>query len=130
MFSNNGDGTFTECASACGLDFKLFVKGVTCADYDNDGAMDLYLSVRNGPNVLMRNDGPEPSTAGASTRNARWKFTDVSVHARVTQPNFSFATWFFDFDNDGWDDLFACGYGINHVGDIADDYLQIGRAHV
>ncbi len=124
LFRNNGDGTFTECAAACGLALKLFVKGVTCADYDNDGDTDIYLSVRAGPNVLLRNDGPEPFASTPSATPARWRFTDVSIPARVTQPSFSFATWFFDFDNDGWEDLFACGYGINHVGDVADDYLR------
>ncbi|MEI6341176.1 MAG: FG-GAP-like repeat-containing protein [Verrucomicrobiota bacterium] len=125
LFRNNGDGTFTECAADVGLALKLFVKGVACSDYDNDGDPDLYLSVRAGPNVLLRNDATAPVPSPSSPAKAsRRVFTDVSIPARVTQPNFSFATWFFDFDNDGWEDLFACGYGINHVGDVADDYLH------
>ena len=125
LFRNNGDGTFTECAAESGIALKLFVKGVAVADHDNDGDPDIYLSVRAGPNVLLRNDGPAPSASNApASKFPRWTFTDVSFQARVTQPAFSFATWFFDYDNDGWEDLFACGYGINHVGDVADDYLH------
>jgi hypothetical protein len=43
----------------------------------------------------------------------------------VTQPLYSFPTWFFDYDNDGWLDLFVSGYGINNVADIAADYLGL-----
>lgn len=120
LFHNNGDGTFTECASACGLAVKRFVKGVTWADYDNDGRPDLYLSCRDGANLLFHNDGPAP---GAAPKSGKWQFTELAHHAGVTEPLMSFPTWFFDYDNDGWEDLFVCGYYIQNVGDIAADYL-------
>jgi hypothetical protein len=34
----------------------------------------------------------------------------VTSRAGVAEPIYSFPTWFFDFDNDGWDDLFVGGY--------------------
>jgi hypothetical protein len=37
----------------------------------------------------------------------------------------SFPAWFFDYDNDGWEDLFVCGYRANYVGEIAADYLGL-----
>jgi len=119
LFHNNRDGTFTECAQAVGLRIAEFVKGVACADYDNDGRPDLYLSCRNAPNILLHNDGP----TGPGSATNHWSFTDVSRRARVQDPTFSFPTWFFDYDNDGWEDLFVAGYGINHVGDIAASYI-------
>jgi len=118
LFHNNGNGTFTECAAASGVALARFVKGVACADYDRDGRPDLYLSCLEGRNVLLHNDGPG-ETPGA------WKFRDVSQAAGVADQVLSFATWFFDYDNDGWDDLFACGYRIKNVGDIAADYLGL-----
>ena len=54
-----------------------------------------------------------------------WQFTDVAKAAGVTEPFYSFPTWFFDYDNDGWLDLFVSGYGINNVGDVAADYLGL-----
>ncbi len=117
LFHNNHDGTFTECAAACGLDVKTFVKGVACADYDHDGRPDLYLSILGAPNMLFHNDGPEPS--------GQWKFSDVAAHAGVTEPLASFPTWFFDYDNDGWEDLFVSGYKMQDVGAVAADYLGL-----
>src|SRR5258705_9940238 len=34
-----------------------------------------------------------------------WKFTDVTETAGVGKQSNSFATWFFDYDNDGWPDI-------------------------
>ncbi|HVY70188.1 MAG TPA: CRTAC1 family protein [Verrucomicrobiae bacterium] len=124
LFHNNRDGTFTECAALCGLNVKRFVKGVTCADYDHDGRPDLYLSCRDAQNLLFHNDGPAEGANGPATK---WKFTEVSRTAGVTDPVFSFSTWFFDYDNDGWEDLFVSGYKIRNVGDVAADYL--GKPH-
>src|ERR1700721_2564695 len=38
-----------------------------------------------------------------------------------TETTFSF--FFFDYDNDGWPDLYVGGYGTRDVGDVARDYL-------
>jgi hypothetical protein len=118
LFRNNRDGTFTECAAASGLAVARYVKGVACGDYDNDGRPDLYLSCLDGPNLLFHNDVSPASPGG-------WKFTEVGRQAGVTEPLHSFTTWFFDYDNDGWEDLFVAGYSIRNVGDVAADYLGL-----
>jgi hypothetical protein len=122
LYHNNGNGTFTECALDCGIGFVGFVKGVCSADFNHDGRPDLFLSVLGGPNVLFRNDGP---TRTNSIGQLVWTFTDVARQAGVTEPIYSFPCWFFDYDNDGWDDLFVCGYSIRDVGDICADYLGL-----
>jgi hypothetical protein len=120
LFRNNGDGTFTDVAAECGVDLIGFYKGVVAGDYNNDGRPDLFLSDRNGPKRLLRNDGP----AGPD-RSARgpWKFTDVAEAAGIDGPANSFPCWFWDYDNDGWEDIMVTGYGIQDVGDIAADYM-------
>ncbi len=35
----------------------------------------------------------------------------------------------FDYDNDGWEDIFVAGYKITNVGDVAADYLGLPHRH-
>ena len=114
LFHNNGDGTFTETARPYRLAVFGYVKGVAWGDYDNDGLLDLYVSVLNSPNQLFHNDGEQ--------ENGRWKFSDVAKEAGVQLPVASFPTWFWDFDNDGWLDIFVSGYHAT-AGDVALEYL-------
>jgi len=97
LFHNKGDGTFEEISHAAGIDRTAFTKGVTAADYDHDGFVDFYVSNFDGPNALYHNNG-------------NLTFTDVSRQAGVQAPLISFATWFFDYDNDGWPDIFVNSY--------------------
>ncbi len=115
LFHNNHDGTFTEVAGPNGLADMGFVKGVAWGDFNNDGRPDLYVSVKGAAHHLFRNDGPmDPK----NPRGDRWKFTDVTLQAGVTEPVHSFATWFFDYDNDGWPDLFVSGFYVETLNDI------------
>jgi hypothetical protein len=120
LYRNNGDGTFVECAAESGVQAVGFVKAVTSGDYNNDGRPDLFLSTRGGPKLLYRNDGPA-GTDGS--RKGPWKFTEVGQAAGITGPAHTFPCWFFDYDNDGWLDLFIAGYAIQDIGDVLADYL-------
>ena len=107
LFHNNRDGTFTECAAASGVKVVGYVKAVATGDYNNDGRPDLYISQMGGTyNPLLRNDGPRDP----GDPKAGWKFTNVTREAGLDESIFSFPCWFFDYDNDGWQDIFVCGY--------------------
>jgi hypothetical protein len=121
LFRNQGDGTFKEIARFSGVTVRNYVKGVTAGDFNNDGRPDLFVSILGGSNRLFRNDGPRPGEPA----NAGWVFTDVAREAGVTDPAQSFPCWFFDYDNDGWTDLFVAGYKISNVGDLAADYVGL-----
>ena len=110
LFRNNGDGTFTDVAHEAGVDLVGFVKSVVSVDYDNDGWPDLFVSVFGGKKMLYHNNG-------------NGTFTDVADRAGIKGPKFSFGSFFFDYDNDGWPDLFVCGYKADNIGDIANDYV-------
>jgi hypothetical protein len=114
LFHNNHDGTFSDIGAASGLGGLGFVKGVAWGDYNLDGRPDLYVSVMNGKNHLFRNDGP----CNAKNIAKGWKFTDVTETAGVAKQSNSFATWFFDYDNDGWPDIFVAGYSLQASGDV------------
>lgn len=100
LFLNNGDGTFKDISHSAGVDRVAFTKAVVSADYDNDGYPDFYVSNYAGNNFLYHN-------------NHNNTFTDVAQQAGVLGPWISFPTWFFDYDNDGWPDLFVTSYFIS-----------------
>jgi hypothetical protein len=105
LFFNNRDGTFTEVAKQVGIDLDDFVKGVSWGDVNNDGLPDLYVSVLYGRNKLYMNKG--------GTSVADWHFEERAAAAGVELPVASFPTWFFDYDNDGFEDLFVPSYDVN-----------------
>jgi hypothetical protein len=121
LFLNNGDGTFTDVAPRLGLDVSLFVKGVSWGDVNNDGWLDLYLSVLGGPNRLFINRG------GHTLDD--WRFEETAGPAGVHEPFFSFPTWFWDYDNDGWLDLCVGNSDLRRVdfagADLAREYLGL-----
>ncbi len=102
LFLSNKNGTFTEIAAKSGVAVELFVKGVTSGDYDNDGWQDIFLSTMSGRRLLFKNMG---------VHNNFPVFRDVTTEAHLDkETNRTFTTWFFDYDNDGWLDIFACDY--------------------
>jgi tetratricopeptide (TPR) repeat protein len=112
LFHNKGDGTFEDISHAAGIDQTAFTKGVTAADYDQDGYMDFYVSSTGSRNFLYHNNG-------------NLTFTEVGRQAGVQAPFVSFATWFFDYDNDGWPDLFVTSYLATSVTEVLKTYLGL-----
>ncbi|CAN5479822.1 hypothetical protein BH09BAC3_BH09BAC3_34820 [soil metagenome] len=102
FFLSNQDGTFTEMAKLAGINVERYVKGVTSGDYDHDGWKDVFISTINGQRLLFKNDGHS---------GREISFTDVTSNAGIDkQHGNTFPTWFWDYDNDGWLDIFACDY--------------------
>lgn len=97
LFENRGDGTFREVTTAAGVANLRFAKGAAWGDFDADGDPDLYVSNLLEPNRLYRNQGDG-------------RFVDVAEELGVSAPVHSFATWFWDYDNDGNLDLYVAGY--------------------
>ncbi len=102
LYMSNKNGTFTEVASIAKCQVVDFVKGVSAADYDNDGLQDIVISGLQGRRTLLRNTG---------LKNKIPQFEDVTERAGLGDVRVStFPTWFWDYDNDGWQDIFVCGY--------------------
>ena len=97
LFQNQGDGTFVDVAERRGVENLRFAKGVAWGDYDGDGWPDLYVSNMGSQNRLFRNLEGQ-------------RFKNVAPKLGVGEPNRSFASWFFDYDNDGRLDIFVCSY--------------------
>ena len=100
LFLNKGDGTFEDISHAAGIDRTAFTKGVVAADFDNDGYVDFYVSNQNGANYLYHN-------------NHNLTFTNIAKQAGVPGVGRGFAAWSFDYDNDGWPDLFVANFSLS-----------------
>jgi hypothetical protein len=95
LYRNRGDGTFEDVTAKAGVAVGDRVSvGATFADYDNDGYADLFVTSTRGGNVLFHNRGDGT-------------FEDVTAKAGVTHAGHSQTPVFFDFDNDGYLDLFV-----------------------
>lgn len=100
FFHNDGNGHFTDRTRDAGLDGLWGGLNMISADYNNDGLVDVLILRgawlgREGrlPNSLLRNNGDGT-------------FTDVTQEAGMYSENpTQTATWF-DYDGDGWLDLF------------------------
>ena len=99
LYRNNGDGTFTDVAAQAGvLGQEGEAIGAVAFDYDNDGRPDLYVTYIEKPNLLFHNRGDGT-------------FEEVGQKAGVALNAYSTSAVAFDYDRDGWPDLYVLVYG-------------------
>jgi Flp pilus assembly protein TadD/peroxiredoxin len=129
LFTNDGQGRFTPVPGAFRFDAPLqgVLTGLSMADYDRDGFLDVYLCVysyffgageekagtpmpyhdaRNGPpGVLFHNDG-------------HGRFVDATRATGLDAGNnrYHFAAAWADYDEDGWPDLLVANdFGVKNL---------------
>ncbi|MCM3906394.1 MAG: CRTAC1 family protein, partial [Pyrinomonadaceae bacterium] len=103
LYRNKGDGSFEDIAVMAGAGYdengRTFAgMGVDCADYDNDGNIDVFITtLSNETYPLYRNNGD-------------LSFTYLTNSSGVGQISLLYSGWgtrFLDADNDGLRDLFV-----------------------
>jgi hypothetical protein len=98
LYHNLQNGKFEEVSGRAGLRDPAarvrHCKGSAWLDYDNDGYPDLFLNNLRGVAQLFHN-------------NRNGTFSDVTAEMNVQGPYHGFSCWAWDYDNDGWLDLFA-----------------------
>ncbi len=109
LFRGRGDGTFEDVSAETGTDApaegrtafgRLYRSGMglAVADYDGDG----------WPDLLITNFANEPNTLYRNVEGTLFEETDA--RAGLAAPSIPYSKWgcnFFDYDNDGWPDLFV-----------------------
>jgi len=99
LYRNRGNGTFLEVAAQAGIDTpgQSGYKGSTWVDFDNDRYPDLFVDGLKGQARLWHN-------------NRNGTFSDATSSMQIDGPRWGFGCWAFDYDNDGWLDIFATSF--------------------
>ncbi len=155
LFRNEGGGKFSDVTQSSGISAAFGPGlGVTCADFNGDGLIDIYVANDGAANLLwinkgggkfeenglisgasyaadgvaragmgvtaadFDNDGDEDLLVTNLTKegstlyrnNGKGQFDDTTIEFNLAQASFlstGFGAGWFDYDNDGWLDLFA-----------------------
>jgi hypothetical protein len=159
LFRNNGNGTFTDVTRKAGLRRQEVRWGAGCTflDYDRDGSLDLFICnyLKLDPKKIPVADnthfcqwkgvpvmcGPRGLPADTNLlfhNNGDGTFTDVSAKSGILKPGprFSITAVSYDFDNDGWPDIYVAVdsqpsilYQNNHDGTFTDVAVSAGCAY-
>jgi hypothetical protein len=107
LFSNQREGSFKDISEESGLKSNGGSSCATVGDYNNDGFLDLFVaSVDGNNNILYRNKGNGSFEAAGNEKN---------IFTALQKTKISDVT-FFDFDNDGFQDLIIAGESIEKEG--------------
>ncbi len=96
LYRNEGEGTFTDVTAKAGVGDRGYGLGVSAADFDDDGDLDLYV-LNFGANVLYRNEGDGT-------------FADVSKASGLDDSLWSVSAPWLDYDGDGDLDVYVVNY--------------------
>ena len=100
LYNNDGSFNFQDVTASAGFPMtSLKSYGASWGDYNNDGFLDVFICNRDEnfiePNYLFKNNGDGT-------------FTDISAAAGIHNTSkLSFCAAFFDFNNDGWQDIYV-----------------------
>ncbi|HEX2164504.1 MAG TPA: CRTAC1 family protein [Thermoanaerobaculia bacterium] len=115
LWRNAGGGRFEDWTERSGLGMRDRVSvGASFVDVDNDGDPDLFVTTVRKGNALFRNDGGG-------------RFTEVTVAAGLAYSGHSSGAVFFDYDRDGWVDLFLVNVGRYTTDEVGPGGYYVGR---
>jgi len=113
LYLNRGDFRFTETAEAAGVAAAgLWNTGVTMADVNGDGWLDIYVcrsaaaAADRRRNLLFINNGDPQGPANAPT------FTERAAEYGLDDPGYSTQAAFFDYDRDGDLDMYLLNHSV------------------
>ncbi|MFM8392809.1 MAG: CRTAC1 family protein [Acidobacteriota bacterium] len=169
LFRNDGGGRFSDVSARAGIGaLSGPALGVSCADFDGDGWIDIYVANDGAANHLWTNrrdgtfeesglvsgaayaaDGMARAGMGVAVadidrdndfdilvtnltrqgstlyrNNGKGLFDDATIDFRLAQPTYmstGFGVTWFDYDLDGWLDLFAANGAVTRLPALRSD---------
>jgi tetratricopeptide (TPR) repeat protein len=130
LYRNNGDGRFTDVAPQAGVEDIGAGMSVSWLDYDNDGADDLYVAnmwtaagqrvstqevFKKGSSREVRALYQKHAMGNSLFQNRGAAFQDATNSAGVGMGRWSWSSDTFDFDHDGFPDLYIANGMISGV---------------
>lgn len=117
IYRNLGDMKFEDVTPKSGIDHEGWTTGVTVADLNNDGLLDLYFSL-SGPDYATK------STANKCYINTgKFNFEERAKEMGIADRGLSTQALFFDYDGDGDLDLFVLNHAVRNWGNLVPDWL-------
>jgi len=128
LFHNNGNGTFTNVTKEAGVEGGNWSTGCAWGDYDRDGRLDLYVAryvdfekgriPTPGANTYCNYRGVPvacgprglpglPDLLYHNEGNGKFREVNADTGVRDTIRGYGLGVVWFDFDNDGWPDIFV-----------------------
>ena len=100
LYRNKGDFAFEDRTNESGIEGEYWANGVSVVDINQDGLMDIYVSVGGFANKKDRKNK-------LFINNGDFKFTESAESYGVADSGHSTQAAFFDFDRDGDLDLYV-----------------------
>jgi hypothetical protein len=101
LYLNKGNVQFDDITESAGVATDKWVYGASMVDIDNNGYLDVYVSV-SGPEWSR----PEERTNLLFLNNGDRTFTEAAAQYQIADTGFTTQGAFFDYDRDGYLDLF------------------------
>lgn len=147
VYMNNGDGTFRDESLKAIKKTSINSMGADISDFNNDGYLDIFVDdmdmednytyktfMLSSQVEIMRilqnaGYGYQNRSNSLQMNNGDGTFSEISRTAGVSTTDWSWSTFFTDFDNDGWKDLYvANGFLRDFHVDESETYHKLRRA--
>ena len=140
LYINNGNGTFSDKTHECLKHTSFASMGNDVADFNNDGLPDIYtLDMLPEDNyrkkmiipsasydkfqlLLQKGYEPQYTRNALQLNNGNGTFSDIAFLSHVSSTDWSWASLFADYDNDGDKDLMVTNGFYRDLGD--QDYIH------